>query len=80
MNTVNIKYFAVSRSTLFDKACLDPVLTINLPIYFVLKILSAYYVCRIFSKALQNIFTIEANTIDPYQTADPRRYCLHSHQ
>ena len=35
---------------------------------FVLKISSAYYVCCMNSNALQNIFAMEANTMNPDQT------------
>ena len=43
--------------------------------FFYLKMLSAYYVCYIFSKALQNSLTMEANVMNPDQTA-PQDYCL----
>ena len=49
------------------------VLTIFLDPYpakiFVLKMLSAYCVCCIYSNALQNTITTEANTTNPDQTA-----------
>ena len=36
---------------------------------FVKKILSAYYFCCVNSNALQNTFSMEANTMNPDQTA-----------
>ena len=42
---------------------------IILPIFFVLKISSIFYVCCIYSNELQNTFTIEANILNPDQTA-----------
>ena len=45
--------------------------TFTLSIYnvFVLKTSSAYYICSIYSKALQNSFSIETNIMKPDQTA-----------
>ena len=36
---------------------------------FVLKMVSAYYICCMFSKTIQNIFTMEENIMNPDQTA-----------
>ena len=38
-------------------------------ISFPLKMWSAYYICCMYSNALQNTFTMEANTMNPEQTA-----------
>ena len=48
------------------------VINFLMPIYFVLKLLSAYHICCIYSNALQKTFTIEVNTINP----DLGPYCL----
>ena len=37
--------------------------------FFILKMLSAVYICCFYSNALQNAFAMEANTINPDQTA-----------
>ena len=37
--------------------------------FFVLKMLSAYYICCIYLNALETTFIMEANTINPDQTA-----------
>ena len=42
---------------------------IILPIIFVLKMLSAYHLYCVYSNALQNTLTIEANIMNPDQTA-----------
>ena len=44
-------------------------LTVFLSMFSVLKLSSAYYVCCIFWDALKNTLTMEANTINPDQTA-----------
>ena len=44
-------------------------LTLILPICIILKMSSAYYICCIYSNAPQNISTLEADTINPAQTA-----------
>ena len=38
-------------------------------IIFVQKMLSAYYLCSIYSNALQDVFTLEANDMNPDQIA-----------
>ena len=45
------------------------VLSIITLMLFEVKISSAYYVCCIFSNAIQNTSTTEANTMNPDQTA-----------
>ena len=59
------------------------ILNSHLTNVFVMKILAAYYVCCIFSNGLKNMFTMEANTMHPDQTAPHRivqsdlgPYCL----
>ena len=42
---------------------------IILPIFFVLKMSSAYYLCCMYLNLLWNTLTIEANIMDPDQTA-----------
>ena len=44
-------------------------LTLILLIFFVLKMLSAFYICCVLYNILQNIVTKEANIINPDQTA-----------
>ena len=47
----------------------DKKLTLNPLIFFVPKMLSAYYVCCIYSKVLKTNLITEANTMNPDQTA-----------
>ena len=55
-------------------------ITLMLPISFVLKMLFAYYICCIiFSKALQNTFAMEANFMNPDKTA-PKMSGLYCYQ
>ena len=42
--------------------------TLILPVFFVLKMSSAQYICCIYLDARQNTFTMEANTMNPDQT------------
>ena len=56
-------------------------LTLMLPVFLVLKMLLAYYICCIiFSKALQNTFAMEANFMNSDQTAPKmsRLFCYQS--
>ena len=41
-----------------------------------MKMLSAYYICCIYLTALQNNFIIDANTINPDQTATKSGFIL----
>ena len=42
---------------------------VNLPKYFAWEMSSAHYACCIYSNALQSNFIIDANTMNPDQTA-----------
>ena len=51
--------------------------TLTLSISFVQKLLSAYYVCFIYSNAVQTNFIMEVSTMKPEQMqSDPVPYCL----
>ena len=56
----------IMRGPLLESDCSS--LTLILPIFYVMKMLSAY-VCCIYSYALQKTFTLEANINNSDQTA-----------
>ena len=66
VNKLLIHFSRWQKQTTLRVKFLTIILTLSLPIFFVLKMLSAYYICCIYLNALQSIFTMEANNMNSY--------------
>ena len=64
-----IRVYELIQDLPYTRISCSHIKTYSYNIIFVKKILSAYYICCIYSDALQNSFAMEANTMNPDQTA-----------
>ena len=69
-------FFLSYYENIFVVQCRKSFLTLILLIFFVPKMLTAYYVCCIYSNTLQTNFIMQTNNINRDQTPTKDLHCL----